>query len=138
MFAEAFACAGIDTLPVDVYASSDVTIMLLNRDKILRPCSEACNFHGKIIENLLQIVARKNIMLNQKLRYTSHKTTRDKLMAYLTDQAKIHQSPDFIIPFDRQGLADYLSVERSAMSAELSKLQKDGIIKTSRSHFTLL
>lgn len=76
--------------------------------------------------------------LNQKIKYTSRKTTREKLMAHLTDQAKLKRSNDFTIPFNRQELADYLGVERSAMSAELGKLTKLGILRTQRSHFTLL
>ena len=76
--------------------------------------------------------------LNQKIKYTSRKTTREKLMAYLTDQAKMKGSNDFTISFNRQELADYLGVERSAMSTELGKLTKLGILQTQRSHFTLL
>ena len=76
--------------------------------------------------------------VNRKIKYISRKTTREKLMAYLTDQAKLKGSNDFTIPFNRQELADYLGVERSAMSAELGKLTKLGILRTQRSHFTLL
>ena len=84
------------------------------------------------------IVAQNNMYLNQKIKYTSRKTTREKLMTYLNDQAKMKGSNDFTIPFNRQELADYLGVERSAMSAELGKLTKLGILRTQRSHFTLL
>ena len=83
-------------------------------------------------------MARKNMLLNQKLGYISHKTTAEKLMSFLNDQAKLHQSLEFTIPYDRQGLADYLGVERSAMSAELGKLRKAGLIECSGSWFRLL
>ena len=83
-------------------------------------------------------MAQKNILLNTKLQYSSHKTTAEKIMAYLNDQARIHKSNEFTISFDRQGLADYLGVERSAMSAEISKLVKLGIIETRRSYFKIL
>jgi hypothetical protein len=99
-------------------------------------CINKANY--TLIRNLLGIVAQKNMYLNQKIKYTSRKTTREKLMAYLTDQAKLKRSNDFTIPFNRQELADYLGVERSAMSAELGKLTKLGILRTQRSHFTLL
>lgn len=138
MFAEAFACAGIDKLPIDIYAPSDVSVMLLDKYRLLHQCQDACPFHNLIIQNLLQIVAMKNIMLTQKLRYVSHKTIRDKLLAYLNDQAKLYQSSSFTIPFDRQSLADYLGVDRSAMSNELSKMQKEGLLITNRSAFQLL
>lgn len=75
--------------------------------------------------------------LNQKLSYTSRGTTREKLLAYLSDQAKQNQSNEFTIPFNRQELADFLGVERSAMSAEISKLVKLGILETQRSTFKL-
>ena len=86
----------------------------------------------------MQAVAQKNLFLNQKLDITGRRTTREKLMAYLLRQAKEAGSPRFTIPFDRQALADYLGVERSAMSAELSAMQKEGILKTQRSRFELL
>ena len=83
-------------------------------------------------------MARKNMLLNQKLNYISHKTTAEKLMAFLNAQAKLHHSPEFTIPYDRQSLADYLGVERSAMSAELSKLRKKGVLITKKNYFKLL
>ena len=123
LFGEAFVCAGIPHLPVDIVAAEDCNIMFLNGKKLLNTCDN---------------VAQNNMYLNQKIKYTSRKTTREKLMAYLTDQAKMKGSNDFTISFNRQELADYLGVERSAMSAELGKLTKLGILQTQRSHFTLL
>ena len=138
MFAEAFACAGASELPVDILATGKAKILFLNRDMLFGECSKTCEFHSFLIQNLLKIVACKNMLLNQKLSYSSHKTTGEKIMAYLSDQAKLHHSSEFTIPFDRQGLADYLGVERSAMSAEISKLQKQGKLITRRSYFKLL
>lgn len=138
LFAEAFACAGVSFLPVDIVASEDCTVMYLNSNTLFHACDGSCQFHHIIIQNLLGIVARKNITLNQKLKYTSRKTTGEKLLAYLNDQAKAKESNEFTIPFNRQELADYLGVERSAMSAEISKLVKLGILKTQRSQFKLL
>ena len=91
-----------------------------------------------MIFNLLKIIANNNLVLTQKIDVTSRRTTREKLLAYLTAQARAAGSDSFDIPYDRQGLADYLEVERSAMSAEIGKLRKDGIIDCTRSHFRLL
>lgn len=138
LFGEAFACAGIPFLPVDIVAAEDCSVIFLNAKAMLNTCDSGCQFHHTLVRNLLGIVAQKNIYLNQKIKYTSRKTTREKLMAYLSDQAAQKGSNDFTIPFNRQELADYLGVERSAMSTELGKLVRLGILQTQRSHFTLL
>ena len=138
MFAEAFACAEAAELPVDILATSRAYILFLDRSMLFGECSKTCAFHSILIRNLLKIVAGKNMLLNQKLSYSSHKTTGEKIMAYLSDQAKLHHSSEFIIPFNRQELADYLGVERSAMSAEISRLQKQGRLTTRQSYFKLL
>lgn len=138
MFAEAFACAEIMALPADILAAADCTILFVNQKRILNQCGNVCSFHSHLIQNLLKIVSQKNLLLNQKLRILSHNTTGEKIMAFLNEQARIHQSAEFTIPYDRQALADYLGVERSAMSAEISKLQKQGRLITHRSYFKLL
>ena len=137
LFGESFACAGTASLPVSVVANEDSDVMLIDCRRITISCTNACGFHNQMIYNLLQSVAVRNLEFHQKLEIISKRTTRDKLMAYLLSEAKRHSSNSFTIPYDRQSLADYLNVERSAMSAELSKLQKDGILTTNRSHFTL-
>jgi CRP-like cAMP-binding protein len=138
MFAEAFVFADVPFLPVNVLAATDCVILFLDKQHILEHDENPCKFHGQLMENLLKIVSRKNMMLNQKLRYISNKTTSEKLMAFLYDQAKLNHSNEFTIPYNRQALADYLGVERSAMSAEIGKLQKSGLIETRRSYFKLL
>lgn len=138
LFGETFACAGVTALPVSVVAVQDSQIMLIDCQRLTRSCSNACSFHNQLVLNLLQVVASKNLFFNQKLEILSKRTTRDKLMAYLTGQAKLRGSSSFTIPYDRQALADYLGVERSAMSAEISKLRKDGIIDSTKNRFTLL
>ena len=132
-----WACAQLDRLPVTVIASADSRILQLACRRIIETCSQSCIFHSQLIHNLLKIVARKNLMLNQKIDFISRRTTREKLMAYLTAQAKAADSRIFSIPYNRQELADYLGVERSAMSAELGKLKKEGTIDFHRNHFTL-
>lgn len=137
LFGESFACAGAQVLPVSVVAQQPCDVMLIDCRRITTSCSNACGFHNRMIFNLLQIVASRNLEFHQKLEIVSQRSTREKLMAYLLSEAKRAGSKEFSIPYDRQGLADYLGVERSAMSTELNKLQKDGILKTNRSHFTL-
>ena len=125
-------------MPVSGYAVQESKIMFFSCRKMLTVCSNACRFHNRLVKNLLQVVAQNNVNLSRKIQFMSQKTTRDKLMAYLLEQAKKANSPEFTIPFDRQALADYLGVERSAMSAELSKLRKDGVLQSRGSHFVLL
>ena len=136
-FGEAFACAGVTQLPTDILAASDCRVLYLGSKTLLHSCDRCCSFHHQLIANLLGIVSRKNLYLNQKLSYTSRGTTKEKLLAYLSDQAKQHHSNEFTIPFNRQELADFLGVERSAMSAELGKLAKLGILETKRRSFRL-
>ncbi len=138
LFAEAFSCAGVDVLPVSAFALCDSAVMLLNCRRVLSVCSSACRFHQKLIHNLLKVVAQKSLKLNEKIQLMSRKTTREKLMAYLLEQAKRRQASEFVIPYDRQALADHLGVERSAMSAELGKLKREGLIDTKGSWFRII
>lgn len=138
LFGEAFSCAGVDSLPVTVTAAIPSRVLLLDLRRVLTVCSKACLFHSRIVSNLVQVLAHKNLQLNRRLDVASRRSTRDKLMTYLQGQAKACGSAAFTIPFDRQALADYLGVERSAMSAELSRMHKDGLLETRRNHFRLL
>jgi CRP-like cAMP-binding protein len=137
LFAEVFSFAGLTAMPVSVFAVRDSEVLLLDCRRVLTTCSDSCHFHGLLLKNLLQEMAQKNLALSRKIRYMSQKTTKEKLMSYLLDQAKQQGSPEFTIPFDRQALADYLGVERSAMSAEISKLRRDGQIDTKGAWFCL-
>ena len=137
LFAEVFACADVEFLPVSAIAMRDSEVMLLDCKRILTVCSNACRFHTQLVNNLLRVVAENNLRLSQKIEFMSRRTTREKLMTYLLAQAKQAGSSEFIIPYDRQALADYLGVERSAMSAEISKLRKAGYIDCKNSWFQL-
>lgn len=134
-FGEAFSCAGLESMPVSVFAIKDSEVLLLNCRRILTLCSHTCHFHSQLIRNILKGLAQKNLAFTQKVRYMSQKTTKEKLMAYLLDQAKLQGSAEFVIPCDRQALADYLGVERTAMSAEIGKLKKAGLLDTKGSWF---
>lgn len=138
LFGEAFACAGVSEIPVDIVASGKCEIMFIDCVKIICACSNACDFHRQMIYNLMRNIAAKNIMFHQKIEVTSKRSTREKLMTYLLLQAKRSNSRSFEIPYDRQELADYLEVERSGLSAEISKMRKEGIIESRKNHFELL
>lgn len=138
VFNEAFACAETKAIPVTVIANEPSEIMLIDCSHILHTCQNNCGFHQQLIFNLMKDLAGKTIMFHQRIEITSKRTTREKLMAYLFLQAKKADSPEFTIPFDRQELADYLEVDRSGLSAEISKLKNEGIINCSRSRFELL
>lgn len=138
LFGETFAFTNTKTLPVSVFSTTESDILFIDYKKIVSPCSKACPFHNKLIYNMLHILAMKNIMLNQKIEFTSKHTTREKLLAYLSYEAQKANSNTFYIPFNRQELADYLSVNRSAMSTELCKLRDDKILNFKRNWFELL
>lgn len=137
LFAETYACMGSTPLEVSVIAASHCEILFLDIHKILTVCSSACEFHARLIHNLLSTLAQKNIFLTRKMEHISQKTTRDKLLSYLSAESQKAQSPSFSIPFSRQQLADYLSVDRSAMSSELGKLKKEGILDYTKNAFFL-
>lgn len=137
IFGESFACSEVDTLPVNVIATKNCQIMIINALRIISTCSNACEFHRQIIFNLLKVVATKNLVFNQKIEVTSKRSTREKLMTYLLIQAKNAGSNEFTIPFDRQELADYLEVDRSGLSAEISKLRKEGVLECEKGRFVL-
>lgn len=138
VFAEAFACAGVLETPISVIANEPCEVMLIDCHCALHACAKPCGFHQQVIFNLMKDLAIKNILFHQKIEITAKRSTREKLMAYLMFQAKKANSNRFEIPFDRQELADYLGVERSGLSAEISKLQKEGVLKSHRKLFALL
>lgn len=138
IFGEAFACADVERLPVSVITTSQSAVLIIDCHRIATPCSNACTFHSRMMLNLLRVVANKNLLINRKLEIISRRTTREKLLTYLMTQAKLNRSDNFTIPFNRQELADYLGVERSALCAEISRLRSDGILESRRSSFRLL
>ena len=124
-FLESYACALQQEIDLNVVATEITTILFLDISHLIRSCQHSCSFHHKIIQNLLSIVSNKNVLLTQKIH------------SYLNSQALKNNSLTFEIPFNRQQLADYLAVERSALSSELSKLQKNGIIAYKKNTFQL-
>lgn len=137
IFAENYACLPNELLMVNVVAVESTEILFLNTEKMFTVCSNTCMFHSKLIRNMLSISAQKSLNLSRRIMHTSSKSIRGRLLSYLSFQATKHGSLEFEIPFNRQQLADYLSVDRSAMSNELSKMQRDGLLKVERNRFIL-
>ena len=138
MFGEAYAAPESGPLLSDVVAVADSTVILFDVFRVLTVCSAACRFQSMVVRNLVFAVAEKNRQLVQKLRHMAKRSTREKLMSYLSEEAKRQGSSVVTIPFNRQQLADFLSVDRSAMSNELGKMRDDGLIEFEKNRFTLL
>ena len=138
LFAEAYACSPEHRMGVSVMTDTGATILYLDTQTVLSPPHGGTPANDLLIRNLITTLSRKNILLNTKLRHLSQRSTREKLLSYLSEiSTQVHQS-SFKIPFDRQQLADYLSVNRSALSKELSKLREEGLLTYHKNQFTLL
>ncbi|PKM63025.1 MAG: Crp/Fnr family transcriptional regulator [Firmicutes bacterium HGW-Firmicutes-21] len=138
LFAETFTFVRLEKLPVTVISVTESEVMFIDYMSIITSCASSCVFHTKLIENMLFVLARKNLVLNRKIEHISERTTREKLLSYLSTQAQQAERNEFRIPFDRQELADYLCVERSAMSAELSKLRREGVLEYKKNWFRFI
>jgi len=136
MFGEVFACAGVDRSPVTIQAAETSEILFINYKRIITSCTAACPFHAMLIENMLQLVAMKTLMLNQKIEILSKRTTREKLLAFFDMQRGMAEK--FAIPYNREEMADYLCVDRSAMSKELGRMRDEGLIRFYKSTFEII
>ena len=137
-FAAAFACTPGAVLDVSVIAETPVTVALFDVRRVLTMCTSACEHHSRVIRNLLCELARKNLQSSEKLIYMEQRTTRAKLMSYLSAEARRQGRYEFDIPYSRQQLADYLAVERSGLSAELSRMRSDGLLDFHKEHIRLM
>ena len=137
VFAESYALAG-EPLEVTVLAAEETEVLFLDARRALSGCSNACTFHARLTENLTALLAGKNLALTRKMGHMARRTTRDKLLSYLSAAALAAGTPEFDIPLDRQQLADCLAVDRSAMSAALGKLRDEGVLTFRKNHFHLL
>lgn len=138
VFAEAYACLPGEPMMVSVAAAEASQILFLDTGRMETVCPHACACHSLLIRNLLKILAHKNLSLSRRMFHTSSKSIRGRLLSYLSFQAARQGRRDFTIPFNRQQLADYLGVDRSAMSAELGKMQREKLLVTNRNHFYLI
>ena len=137
MFGEAYVSSDGGALLNDVVALDNSTVIFFDVKRMLTTCSSACCFHSMVVQNMFFAISEKNRRLVQKLDHISKRSTREKLLSYLSEEAKKHNSSSFTIPFNRQQLADFLSVDRSAMSNELCKMRDEGILRFEKSQFHL-
>ncbi len=134
IFAEALCCAGVEHSPVTVVAETDAKVMQIQFERILHTCPSACGFHTKLIENMLGLIARKNLLLQSRMEMVTLHSVREKVLRYLGSFGK---GKTIVVPFNREQMADYLSVERSALSHELAKMKRDGLIEYRKNEFIL-
>ena len=137
VFAETYALCREESMPVCAVAAERSEILLLDAERIVSPCDSNCPHHRTLIRNLLMESVQKNLQLSRRIFYTSSKTIRGRVLSYLSDLALRQGSTEVVIPFNRQELADYLSVDRSALSAELSRMQRDGLLTVCKNRFVL-
>lgn len=137
VFGEAFSLAPAQPLPVSVVAKRESRVLLFDSGRVLRLCPRACTGHTALLRNMILVLAGNNMALTDKIRHITKKTTREKVMSYLSEIAAKAGTNSFDIPFNRQEMADYLAVERSALSATLCKLRDEGMIDFRKNHFSL-
>lgn len=137
VFAEAYACIPNEPLMIDVVANENCEILFISVDNLFKSCTK-CNSQNKVIQNLVVISAQKNLQLSRRTLHTSSKTIRGRLMSYFSQQMSTQASNKIVIPFNRQQLADYLNLDRSALSKELGKMKQDGLIDYKKNLFKIL
>lgn len=137
LFGEAYSCAGVEKLPISVVAAEDSVILFLDYRKIITTCSAACAFHTRLISNMIQILANNNMRLAKKVEHLSKRSIREKLFSFLSAEAVKQGMNTLTIPFDRQELAEFLGVDRSALSRELGNMKKEGLIDYDKNRFVL-
>ena len=137
LFAEVFAGQGAE-LPYDAVAASDGAVLWLRPERLMTSCCEGCAFHRRLQMNLMGILAARTREMSRKAAILSQRSIRGRLMEYLSDRAREAGNNRFELKFTRQQLADYLAVDRSAMTVELGKMQREGILRVEKRVFTLL
>lgn len=138
VFAETYAALEDEALMINVLASEECEILFINIKDLIKSCPNSCTFHTQLISNLVTIASIKNLNLSRKILHTGPKTIRGRLLSYFSECVKKSNSLSFSIVYNRQQLADYLSVDRSAMSNELSKMKNEEIIDFNKNHFTII
>ena len=138
MFGEAYVAPESGAVLNDVVAVEKSKVIFFDLKRILTTCPSACRFHQTIVQNVFFAISDKNRKLVQKLGHMSKRTTREKLISYLSEESKKQNSSYFTIPFNRQQLADFLSVDRSAMSNELCKMRDEHLIEFDKNNFRML
>jgi len=138
IFGTAFSCVDVRRIPISALVTQPSDVMFFDYRKVITTCSSACTFHTRLISNLLELLAGKSIAMMAKIENITCHTTREKVLSFLSQQAQQRQAQSFDISFNRQELADYLAVDRSALSVELGRLRDEGVLQFSKNHFELL
>lgn len=138
IFGKTFTFSRTLVATVSFFAETDCIILLLPSERILSTCTSSCAFHHKLIENMVLLIDQKNVQLMEKLDIVTKKTLREKILTYLYQQSLVYQDIKFTIPMGRLELADYLCVNRSALTKELSSMKKDGLLDYDKNTFRLL
>lgn len=135
VFGETYACLPREPLMVNVIAAETTEVLFLDVSRLLTTCPNVCGAHHRLVQNLLWVTTQKNLTLSRKIFHTTPKSIRGRLLSYLSTQAVRTGSGHFIVPFNRQQMADYLCVDRSAMSNELSKMKQEGLLDFHKNEF---
>lgn len=133
-----YAYTGDSIYKDSLIATKKTLVLFMNKHRVVTPCSNRCPRHEIVVKHIMQTVAETNIKLLDKLTHMSKKSTRDKLLSYLSSMSEKAKSEYFEIPFNKTELANYLSVDRSAMSTELSKMKEDGLIDYDKKRYRLI
>ena len=136
-FAETYALLREEVLLIDVMANENCQILFIHMGNLFSNVQNAA-WSQKLYRNLLMISSYKNLTLSGRSIHTASKSARGRILAYLNTVSLQKSATEFDIPFDRQQLADYLNLERTNMSKELTRMKRDGIIECKKSHFKLL
>lgn len=137
VFGETHASLPSEPMLVSAVAAENAEVLFLNIGRLMKICQENCACHTKMIQNLLTIMAQKNLGLSRRMAHLAARSIRGRLSSYLSFESVQRGSLEFTIPYNRQQLADYLNVDRSALSNELSKMQKEGLLRTEKNYFCL-
>lgn len=132
-----YSCARNNVTTSNIAAQTRCELLLLNTRRVLEPCELQCENHKIITRNLIAMIADEGIRMGKRMAILSGRTIRGKLLTYLAQQARDAGSNTFFIPYSRQELADFLFIERTAMSTELNKLKRDGVLDFDRQRFTI-
>ena len=136
-FAEVYACIPGEPLMVTVSAAENSTVLFLQAGRVLAAYEGGCAFQARLIRNWLTLCAQKNLQLARRSLHTGSKSIRGRLLSYFSECAKRAGSDSFTVPYNRQQLADYLGVNRSALCSELSKMRQEGLVDWNKNRFVI-
>ncbi len=138
IFGETYACLSEEQMMVNAVAAEDSEVLFLDTGRIMELCPQTCPYHGALMRNLVTVLSQKNLGLSRRMIHLTAKSIRGRLSSYLSYESVKQGKREFMIPYNRQQLADYLNVDRSALSNELSKMQREGLLWTEKNRFCLL